>query len=77
MRAFDPKRSSLRLLIALQQKPGCLLDDIIGEREQRVRNGNADSPGGREVDDQLELYWRVTGLYQLPVRLLVVRRIVS
>ena len=27
---------------------------LVGEREQRVRNGNAERPGGVEVDDQFE-----------------------
>jgi hypothetical protein len=41
---------------ALQQKiyfQG-LFDHVVRERQQRIRNGNANSPGSREVDNQLE-----------------------
>ena len=32
-----------------------LLDHFVGGREQFVRHGEAEHPGGRGVDDQLEL----------------------
>src|SRR6266498_4834852 len=33
------------------------LDHLVGESKQRVRNGNAERPGGVEVDDQFEFGW--------------------
>jgi len=32
-----------------------LFDHLVGEREQSVRHLDAEHPGGRVVDDQLEL----------------------
>src|SRR5215218_1735839 len=41
-------------------------DHFVGEREQRMRDGNAEHPGGLGVDDELELArlhdWQVCGL---------------
>jgi hypothetical protein len=31
-----------------------LFDHLVGDHEQRVRNGNAKRAGGRQVDDQFE-----------------------
>src|SRR6516162_8395861 len=51
---------------AMGEEGGASFDYLVGEREQLVRHGNADRPGGGEVDDQIELRrlldWQVGGL---------------
>src|SRR6266700_397043 len=51
--SFVPKAAVSRCSNTSVQKPD-LLDHLVGAREQRRRNRQAERPGGRKVEDQLD-----------------------
>src|SRR6516162_10934973 len=52
--------------IRLSQQHSCSFDHLVGAQQERLRNGQAECLGGREIDDKLESGWlldrNITGL---------------
>jgi hypothetical protein len=49
------REREIRFVPAISDHSRRLLDHLVGEREQRWRNCEAECPGRLQVDDQLEL----------------------